>query len=80
MVARQGGGRWYVAGINAQSTSMNLSLALQSLASHHSATLIADGQDGNLSFRTETLRPSADGSLIVPLKARGGFVIRLDQR
>ena len=38
-------------------------------------TLITDGEGGNLSFRTETLRPAADGSIAVTVKARGGFVI-----
>jgi alpha-glucosidase len=74
VIARRGGGKWYVAGINAQSTAMTIKLA-----PNWAGVLIADGEGGNLSFRTETLRPAADGSVTVTVKARGGFVIRADE-
>jgi alpha-glucosidase len=73
VITRGGVGKCYVAGINAQSTAMTVKLALSG-----PGTLISDGKGGNLSFRTERVGLATDGSFTVPVKARGGFVITLE--
>jgi alpha-glucosidase len=78
VIARQGNGRWYVAGINADREDRNLVLSLADLPAQASATLITDGGEGNLSFSREKVRLSADRKLAVKLKARGGFVLVFD--
>jgi alpha-glucosidase len=76
VIARQGSdGKWYVAGINAQDRAVNLRLSLAGMLPRGSATVITDGDDGNLSFRRQTVKPAADGKLDLTVKARGGFVI-----
>ncbi|KAF1723236.1 alpha-glucosidase [Pseudoxanthomonas wuyuanensis] len=76
--ARQGDGRWYVAGINAEAESTTLQLDLSELAGAASAgTLIADG-DGPLSFRREEVRLGEDKKLQIEVPARGGFVLTLE--
>jgi hypothetical protein len=77
-LARRGGGRWYVAGINGEATAKKLTLDLAELRARGAGTLIADGEGGNLSFRQETLRPGADRKLEITLPPRGGFVLALD--
>jgi hypothetical protein len=72
VMARQGEGRWYVAGINAQPTPMEITVPLPVRTP---ATLITDGEDGNLSFRKETVEGN---TAVVKLKDRGGFVIVFD--
>ena len=78
VIARQGDGKWYVAGINAQNTSANLRVSLAGLMPRGSATVITDGDGGNLSFRKQAVKLAADGKLDLTVKARGGFVILAD--
>jgi len=75
VLARRGEGRWYVAGVNGETTEKKLTLDLKELHPRGSATLITDGDGGNLSFRRETIPVSARKKLEVTLKARGGFVM-----
>jgi hypothetical protein len=78
VIARKGDGRWYVAGINAQTTSLTATLSLGGLALRGSGTLITDGDGGNLSFRRQSVQLTPGGRLDVTLKPRGGFVIVFD--
>jgi hypothetical protein len=72
VIARQGEGRWYVAGINAQPTPVEISVPLPVRTR---GTLITDGDTGNLSFREQTVEGN---TAVVKLKDRGGFVIVFD--
>lgn len=76
VLARRGDGRWYVAGINAESMERNLTLDLRGLALHSAGrgTLIADGDGGNLSFRREPVVLSSEKLLAVTLPPHGGLV------
>jgi alpha-glucosidase len=77
VIARQGEGRWYLAGINAQPADAKLTLSLADLTVR-SGTLITDGDGGNLSFRQERVQLDANKTLVVSLRSRGGFVIVFD--
>jgi hypothetical protein len=74
VLARRGAGRWYVAGINGEASPRTLTLDLAELGVRGRVTLITDGDDGNLSFRRETIDLAADGELSLTLAPRGGFV------
>jgi hypothetical protein len=78
VLARQGGVRWYVAGINGEPTERELTLDLSRLGRHDSATLITDGGGGILSLRQETVRLGSGARLEITLPAHGGFVVVLD--
>ena len=78
VIARQGNGKWYMAGINAQNTPANLRVSLAGLMPRGSATVITDGDGGNLSFHQQAVKLAADGRLDLTVKARGGFVILAD--
>jgi hypothetical protein len=75
VIARQGDGRWYVAGINAETTPKNLQLALDKLPVRGAGKLITDGGGGNMSFREATVQLSPDRKLDITVQPRGGFVI-----
>ena len=76
VLARQGGGRWYLAGINGETTESKLTLDLSKLRVR-SGTLITDGTGGNLSFRQETIHLPSDKKLEVTLPPHGGLVMVL---
>lgn len=74
VIARKGEGRWYVAGVNADTKEMRVTL--RGLPVDGAGTLITDGDGGgNLSFRTEKISGKEP---LVTLKGRGGFVIVFD--
>jgi len=75
VIARQGEGRWYIAGINGEREPRSLQLSLARLPVQGAATLITDGEGGNLSFVERQIQLGTDKALTVTLKARGGFVI-----
>ena len=77
VIARRSGTEWYVAGVNADSTSRTVTIDLRDIPGVR-GTLITDGGGGNLSFRTDTVRVSAKHTLVVPMEPRGGFVVTLD--
>jgi hypothetical protein len=77
VIARQGEGRWYVAGINAEAAEKKLTLDLSELRIRGNGTLITDGNGGNLSFRQETVKLGRDKKLEVTLPPHGGFVMVL---
>lgn len=75
-LARRGGGRWYVAGVNGEATPKTLALDLRGLGAR--GTLIADGGGDNLSFRQDVIALGPDRRLELTLPPRGGFVLTLD--
>ena len=79
VLARRGGGRWYVAGVNGEGAEKKLTLDLRELRPRGPGTLIADGQGGNLSFRRQTVRVGPGMKLEVVLPPRGGFVLTFDR-
>jgi hypothetical protein len=79
VIARQGNGKWYVAGINADVKDRDLRLSLADVPVHGTGMLMGDGASGGtLSFRREKVALSADKTLAVKVKGRGGFVLVFD--
>ena len=77
VVARRAGTHWYVAGINGDSAARRLTISLRDLPGSN-GTLIADGPDGNLSFRQSTIRIPSKRTLDFELPPHGGFVFVLE--
>jgi len=76
VIARRSGDRWYVAGINAEATSLPLAIDLSELGKIRTAKLITDGEERNLSFVEKTIKFSGDDKrLDVVLQPQGGFVL-----
>jgi hypothetical protein len=76
--ARQGAGRWFVSGINADTTPRKLSLDLSALGTGPvRGTLITNGDDA-LGFSHRRIELAAGKPLDLQLPARGGFVLQLD--
>ena len=78
VLARQGGGRWCVAGINGEAVERELSLDLSRLGHHDAGTLITDGGGGIFPLRQETVRLGSGARLEITLLPHGGFVLVLD--
>jgi DUF1680 family protein len=78
VIARQGEGRWYVAGINGENEPASLRLSFADLPIKGHGTLISDGARGNLSFRREPVQLTAHKTLDIILEPRGGFVLVFD--
>lgn len=76
VLARRAGKRWYIAGINAERDPKTVQLRLPVGGP---ATLITDGDDGNLSFVERRIRASTNEPLELTLQPRGGFVIEIDR-
>lgn len=74
VLARRGGKRWYLCGINAEKEPRAVSLSLAALGVR-SGTLITDGFGGNLSFRTATVTAAGDRPIELTMMPRGGFVL-----
>ena len=77
ILARRGGARWYVAGVNADTTTRTTSIDLHDVRGA-TGLLISDGGAGNLSFRADTVRLGSKHSIELTLPARGGFVLVFD--
>jgi alpha-glucosidase len=75
VLARQGDGRWYVAGINGETTPEKLTLNLKELRGPASGALIADGDGSNLSFRQEKVQLPRNRKFEITLPPYGGFVM-----
>lgn len=75
VLARRGEGRWYVAGINGETTEKKLQVKMDELGIRGSGKLITDGAVGNLSFRQTMVHLASARSLEVTLQPRGGFVL-----
>ena len=78
VLARQGNDHWYVTGINSENQKKELTLDLTPFAGKGHATLITDGDGGNLSFRKESVSLDAGKILSVTLQPNGGFVLLID--
>lgn len=77
VMARKGGGKWYVAGINAGDQPKPLSLDLKELGPlGGTGKLVTDGGAGNQTFRMEEIQISG-ATQAVTIKAKGGFVLTL---
>jgi hypothetical protein len=77
VLARNGDGRWFVAGINGEAAARTLSLDLGAVkAAKRSGTLITDG-NGEM-FQKRAVSFERDNKLEVTLQPDGGFVLMLD--
>lgn len=74
VIARKAGAKWYVAGINGDSTNRTISLDLKPFGTKK-VLLIKDGKD-QLSFDISNPGPSAITS--VTMQSAGGFVMELE--
>lgn len=74
ILARQGDGRWYVAGINGEAVEKKLTLDLSELAPPSDCVLINDGEEFG-SFEQQKVHPTTDHKLDVGVKPNGGFVL-----
>ena len=79
VLARRSGKQWYVAGINGERTSRDVTLNLASLGIKQGATAITDGEGGNLSFREQRVELDAKQQAKLNLRPRGGFVMIVPQ-
>ena len=70
VLARKSGARWFIGGINSGADPREVDLDLASFGAS-GATLIADGEGGNLSFRREALDA---GTARITMAPNGGFV------
>lgn len=75
VLARRSGKQWYVAGINGERTSRDVTLNLAALGIKQGATAITDGEGGNLSFREQRVELDAKQQAKLSLRPRGGFVM-----
>lgn len=77
VIARRKGKAWYVGGINGRDEAATAQVALGFLKGKANVTIIADGDtDRTFASRTETHVPA--DTVAVPMRARGGFVMRID--
>jgi alpha-glucosidase len=75
VLARRSGKQWYVAGINGERTSREVTLNLAPLGIKRVATAITDGEGGNLSFREQRVELDARQQARMSLRPHGGFVM-----
>jgi len=73
VLARRSQNRWYIAGINAETTARKVVLNLDALGVRE-GTLITDGDGGNLSFLQQPIKLDEKREATLTLRARGGFV------
>lgn len=73
VLARRSGNRWYIAGINGDSSEKNIMLNLAWLK-QKKGSLLTDGA-APLSFENQPVEISGDGKAGVTLKPNGGFVM-----
>jgi len=75
IMARQGNGKWLVAGINGKAAARQITLDLRSLHVNQ-GVMIVDG-DGGL-FQKQEIQLKADKKLNLTLRPNGGFVITFE--
>lgn len=73
VLARRSGKRWYIAGINGESASRNVTLDLTPLKVKHGDVAITDGEGGS-SFRQQSVELDKENKTRLILRPRGGFV------
>jgi len=76
VIARKAGNKWYIAGINGEESARKISLDLGSFHKRK-ATLIAEG-DAELFSKQEIHLSGEPYSMVMEMKAKGGFVIVLE--
>lgn len=72
VIARRAGGRWFIAGMNAQDSPEMLNCDLHFLKNTQNGTVIEDAPNGEL--RARPLEAGPDRPLKLTLPPRGGFV------
>ena len=77
-LARLGGGRWYVAGINADDAEKTLTLDLRDVPCAATGRLVTDGGGDGLGFGERQIELGDGRTLAVTLRPRGGFVAVFD--
>ena len=78
VMARMGGGKWYVAGINAGDQPQSITLNLKELgALGQTGMLVTDGDGSHPAFRQEEVQ-LAGGNLDLAMKPKGGFVLSVE--
>jgi alpha-glucosidase len=75
VLARQSGGRWYIAGINAESVAKEVDVNLSALGVSGKGSLITDATGEG--YEQRTVEPPRSKMLYLTIKPRGGFVIEL---
>jgi hypothetical protein len=78
VLARRSAKQWYVAGINAERSSRELTLDLAPLGVKRGSTAITDGEGGNLSFREQRAEINTKQQANMILRPRGGFVMIIE--
>ena len=78
VLARRSGDRWYIAGINGERTSRDVTLDLTVLGAPEGGTIITDGDGGNLSFVQWHVSFDGEPRVRLTMRPRGGFVMTLD--
>lgn len=73
VLARKGGGKVFIAGINAQETDQTVTFDIAGLGVNR-GMLITDGKNGQ-AFTQETATADAGGKLTLTMKPHGGFVM-----
>jgi alpha-glucosidase len=73
VVARKAGNKWYIAGINSQTEDKAVNFS--TLPFGKKCTLISNGE-GQLDFRTETVKTSKTQKIVMP--SQGGFVMVIE--
>ncbi|HSL22436.1 MAG TPA: glycoside hydrolase family 97 catalytic domain-containing protein [Vicinamibacterales bacterium] len=77
VVARRDGDGWYVGGLNGQDAPADAHVSLAFLeAGRWTATIIRDGAEDR-SFQSEARAVSPADTIDLPMRPRGGFVVRL---
>jgi hypothetical protein len=76
VMAREGDGRWYIAGINGETIEKKLTLDLSSLPPNATGNLITDGDDQI--FKQQSVKLGEDKKFTITLKPQGGFVLVLE--
>lgn len=74
VLARRSQDRWYIAGINGESTPKEIVIDLRALGASH-GTVITDGDGGNLSFRQQRIQTGERQPARLTMRAKGGFVV-----
>jgi hypothetical protein len=76
VIARRSGKKWFIAGINAQTSAQRISLNLADFGKSN-AKLVSDGKDA-FSFQIENIAISKTSVKDLEMKAAGGFLVAIE--
>lgn len=79
IVARRAGNQWFIAGINGEKKSKNVTVDLSFLSDNSAGKLISDG-DSRFDFRQDSIILSNRKIIDIEMKANGGFVILFEEK